>query len=116
LLQRGVAFASSVMQVSFIGGPALGGLLYAWGASTVYAVCCSLVLLGFVLTWWVHVKQAPPEGAVSWSSALSGLQFMWHNKLLLGVTTLDLFAVLLGGATALLPIYAKDILHVGPEG
>ena len=116
LLQRGVAFASSVMQVSFIGGPALGGLLYVFGASTVYAACLALVTLGFVLTLWVHAKQAPAEEAVSWASALSGLEFMWRNKLLLGVTTLDLFAVLLGGATALLPIYAKDILHVGPAG
>jgi MFS family permease len=116
LIQRAVALASSAMQISSIGGPALGGLLYVWGPATVYGVCTGLMGLAFGLAFAVRVKQPPASGAVTWTSALAGLHFVWNNKLLLGAISLDLFAVLLGGATALLPIYAKDILQVGPEG
>ena len=116
LIQRAVALASSAMQISSIGGPALGGLLYVWGPATVYGVCTALMGLAFALAFAVRVRQSPPVGAATWESALAGLHFVWNNKLLLGAISLDLFAVLLGGATALLPIYAKDILQVGPEG
>ena len=117
LLARAVALSSSTVQVGVIGGPALGGVLYALGAGWVYAVCAVLSLCASALTSQVHYTHRQAEaGAVSWSQMLAGLHFVWHKKVLLGAVTLDMFAVLLGGATALLPIYARDILHVGPQG
>lgn len=116
MMQRGAALSSSALQAGTIGGPALGGVLYAHGALTVYAACVGMMLLSSLLTLAVrHVHRATQE-AVTWESAMAGATFVWRNKILLGATSLDLFAVLLGGATALLPIYARDILHTGPEG
>ncbi len=116
LLQRGVALGSSALQAGTIGGPALGGVLYAHGPLTVYAVCVVMMLLASLLTLTVRYVHHATQEAVSWASAMAGVTFVWQNKILLGATSLDLFAVLLGGATALLPIYARDILHTGPEG
>jgi MFS family permease len=116
LLQRGVALGSSVLQAGTIGGPALGGLLYAQGPLTVYSVCVAMLLLSSLLTLTVRYVHHATQDAVSWASVMAGVTFVWRNKILLGATSLDLFAVLLGGATALLPIYARDILHTGPEG
>lgn len=116
LLQRGVALGSSVLQAGTIGGPALGGVLYAHGPLTVYCVCVVMLLLSSLLTLAVRYVHHATQEAMSWSSAMAGVTFVWNNKILLGASSLDLFAVLLGGATALLPIYARDILHTGPEG
>lgn len=116
LLQGAIALSSSGMQVAIICGPALGGLLYVTGATTVYASCMVLLLLSCGLTLVVRYQHRPSNLAASWSSVLAGVAFVWQRKLLLGATSLDLFAVLLGGATALLPIYARDILHTGPVG
>jgi MFS family permease len=115
-LQRGVALSSSALQAGTIGGPALGGVLYAHGALTVYAACVAMMLVSSALTLTVRYVHHATQEAVSWTSAMAGVTFVWHNKILLGATSLDLFAVLLGGATALLPIYARDMLHTGPEG
>ena len=117
LLQPAIALSSSGVQVAVIGGPALGGLLYVLGPTTVYLSCAVLLTLAFVLTWWVvlpHTQAA--QKAASWRTVLAGVVFVCERQVLLGAMALDLFAVLLGGATALLPIYARDILHVGPEG
>ncbi len=116
LLQRAIAVSTSGMQAAIIGGPALGGLLYAAGASTVYAISGALLTLAGLLTLTVRYHQRLPASAASWQSVLAGVRFVWQHKVLLGATTLDLFAVLLGGATALLPIYARDILATGPFG
>ncbi len=116
LLQRGVALSSSALQAGTIGGPALGGVLYAHGALTVYAACVVMMLMSSALTLAVRYVHHATQEAVSWTSAMAGVTFVWRNKILLGATSLDLFAVLLGGATALLPIYARDMLHTGPEG
>lgn len=116
LLQRGVALSSSALQAATIGGPALGGVLYAQGPLAVYGVCVVVMLLSSALTISVRYAHHITHEAVSWASAMAGVVFVWRHKILLGATSLDLFAVLLGGATALLPIYARDILHVGPEG
>jgi MFS family permease len=116
VLQRAIALSSSALQAATIGGPALGGLLYAQGALTVYAACVVMMLLSSALTLTVRYVHRVRHDAVSWSSAMAGVSFVWRNKILLGATSLDLFAVLLGGATALLPIYARDVLHTGPEG
>ncbi len=112
------AWNSSTWQVGTIGGPALGGLLYAFGPSVVYGICVVLLLTGAFL-----VSLIPPisttttaRKAVTWESVAAGLHFIRQQPIVLGAISLDLFAVLLGGATALLPIYAKDILLVGPWG
>ena len=116
VLQRAIALSSSALQAATIGGPALGGVLYAHGALTVYAVCVGMMLMSSALTLTVRYVHHATHEAVSWRSAMAGVTFVWHNKILLGATSLDLFAVLLGGATALLPMYARDVLHTGPEG
>ena len=116
LMARAVALSSSGIQASVISGPAIGGVLYAWGASTVYAACAGLLVLSFAMMLGVRYAHQPSHRAVSLQSLLAGAVFVWRHKLMLGATSLDLFAVLLGGAAALLPIYARDILEVGPEG
>lgn len=116
LLQRAIALSSSGMEIAVICGPALGGLLYVSGAITVYATCMVLMLLACALTMTVRYHHQPATETATWRTVFAGLAFVWERKLLLGATTLDLFAVLLGGAVALLPIYARDILHTGPVG
>ena len=116
LLQSAIALGSSGMQVAVIGGPALGGLLYVMGSTVVYASSAVLLLFAGGLTLLVRYRHRASNLAASWGSVLAGVAFVWRRKVLLGATSLDLFAVLLGGATALLPIYARDILHTGPLG
>jgi MFS family permease len=116
LLQRAIALSSSGMQAAIICGPALGGVLYTTGPVTVYGSCAVLLLFAAALTLAVRYSHRPPTLAATWRTVLAGFSFVWQHKVLLGATSLDLFAVLLGGATALLPIYARDILHTGPAG
>lgn len=116
LLERAVTLGSTGMQAAVICGPALGGLLYVGGATVVYAASAGLLMVAFSLMFGVHEAHQPSTEPPGLRSILAGVEFVWNNKLLLGATSLDLFAVLLGGATALLPIFARDILHVGPEG
>src|SRR5688572_26715592 len=116
-LPQATALSASVLQVAIIGGPALGGFLYALGAGVVYAVSCALAIaaLGFALA--LRARARPGTGApISWSSVFAGFRYIAQNKVVLGAISLDLFAVLLGGATALLPIFAKDVLQTGPWG
>lgn len=116
LFQRAIALSSTGVEVAVIGGPALGGFLYLSGALTVYSVCTVLFSLSMLLTLWVRYEHVARHNSLSWTSLFAGVAFVWERKVLLGAVSLDLFAVLLGGATALLPIFARDILHVGPEG
>ena len=116
LFQRAVALSSTGVEVAVICGPALGGFLYLKGALTVYSVCAVLFTLSMMLTLWVHYVHVVRHNSLSWVSLFAGVAFVWERKVLLGAISLDLFAVLLGGATALLPIFARDILHVGPDG
>ncbi|MFZ9297159.1 MAG: MFS transporter [Hylemonella sp.] len=116
LLQRAIALSSSGQQLAVIGGPAIGGGLYVGGPVLVYASCAVLMLMAFALAMLVHLRHQVTAQAATWAMVLAGFTFIWRKKLLLGVISLDLFAVLLGGATALLPMYAKDILDVGPAG
>ena len=102
--------------MAVIGGPAVGGLLYLGGALTVYRVCAVLFTLSMLLTLWVRYPHVVRQHSLSWQSLFAGVAFVWQRKVLLGAISLDLFAVLLGGATALLPMFARDILHVGPDG
>jgi len=117
MLPRAMAFSSAGMQAAIIGGPALGGVIFVAGATAVYLCCAALFALGIVQILRVHYEHdPPPQEPVSFSTLMAGVRFIWERKVVLGAVSLDLFAVLLGGAVALLPIYAKDVLHVGPWG
>ncbi|MBS1226901.1 MAG: major facilitator transporter [Proteobacteria bacterium] len=117
LLPRAIALSSSGVQAAIICGPALGGVLYAAGATTVYVCGALLSLLSCALTLAVrYLQQRATASPASWRTVFAGVAYVWQRQVLLGAMSLDLFAVLLGGATALLPIYARDILHSGPVG
>jgi MFS family permease len=114
---RAMAFSAAGIQIAIIVGPALAGFLFAWGAVQVYATSLVFVALSSLSMRWVRFPIAQYSGvAVSWREIFAGVEFVWQKKILLGAISLDLFAVLLGGATALLPIFAKDILQVGAIG
>ena len=116
-LPSAMAFSASGMQVAIIGGPALGGLLFVAGMGVVYGACALLFSAGCALIAVLRYAHQPPaREPVSAATLLAGVRFIWQRKPVLGAISLDLFAVLLGGAVALLPIYAKDILHTGPWG
>ena len=117
LLTRGMAFSSAGTQAAIIGGPALGGLVFVAGAQAVYALCAVSFGIACLLVYLLqYPRTARTVEPASLRSILAGLGFVWQRKVLLGAVSLDLFAVLLGGAVALLPMFAKDILLVGPWG
>jgi len=117
LLPRALAFGSAGMQGAIIAGPALGGFLYVAGAAVVYGACAALFLAAGLLSLAIRYTHRPASAEpVSWATLLAGVQFVSSNPVVLGAISLDLFAVLLGGATALLPMFAKDVLQVGPWG
>ncbi len=120
-----VGLNQTLFQSAVITGPAIGGLLYAFGESQlhiqgallVYAVALALLILVVVLMAGIRPVRPPPNAApLSQREFFEGLRFVFHRKPVLGAISLDLFAVLFGGATALLPVFAADILHVGPVG
>ena len=114
---RAVAVNASTWQVSTIAGPAIGGLVYLLGPEYVYGSVAVLLVIAVVLMLGVRVAPpAPHAEPASWHTLLEGLRFVWQRKIILGAVSLDLFAVLFGGATALLPAYASDVLRVGPDG
>jgi MFS family permease len=114
---KAVALSSSTFHVAVILGPTLGGLLYIAGPKTVY-LCTSLLLVVSVALMCMTsaIKQATSREPASWHSVLEGLRFVFSRPIVLGAISLDLFAVLFGGATALLPALAHDVLHAGPTG
>ena len=113
------AWGSSIFNAATILGPLVGGVLYALqGRSTaVYLAAAAAEAAGVALLLAIRIRgvQQLSRGG-DWKTVLAGLRYVRHNKLILGTTTLDLFAVLLGGAVALLPVFARDILHTGPRG
>jgi MFS family permease len=112
-----VALSSSTFHVAVIVGPVLGGLLYIFGPAAVYATSAALLVLAVILMGITKsAPQAMNKNPVSWHTLLEGLRFVWSRPIVLGAISLDLFAVLFGGATALLPAYAHDVLHAGPTG
>ncbi|MDR3429471.1 MFS transporter [Silvimonas sp.] len=117
-LPRALALNSGVMQMAIISGPALGGFIYAVGPDAVYtvsAVCWLIAALAIgTLPLLRQVQRTQPPASLEFLFA--GIRYIREKKVILGAISLDLFAVLLGGATALLPIYARDILHTGPWG
>jgi MFS family permease len=117
LFQNAVVWNSSLYQIASISGPALGGLLIALygSASVVYGTNAVLTLTALFLAWRIPAR--PPRSAPqsrTWRDLFAGLAHVWRTPVVLGVMALDLFAVVLSSATALLPLYARDILHVGP--
>jgi MFS family permease len=124
-LGNAIALSSSAFQVATIAGPSIGGIVYAFGqeargtnggAEWVYGTGAGLLALSVLMMLLVKRRHVPNvRSAVSWASLLQGLRFVWRQKTVLGAISLDLFAVLFGGATALLPAYTQDVLHAGPE-
>ena len=117
LLPRAMAFSSAGMQGAIIGGPALGGLLFVAGMGVVYGAAFVCFVAAAALVMRLHYVYTPSaREPVTLKTVLAGVDFIWKRKPVLGAVSLDLVAVLLSGAVALLPIYAKDILHTGPWG
>ena len=114
-----VAWASSVFQCATILGPSLGGVLYAAasGPAVVYGLAASVGVIAAFATSQIKLQwKARAREPVSLATVFAGFHYIWHKKLVLGSISLDLFAVLLGGAVALLPVYAREILLTGPWG
>jgi MFS family permease len=114
-----LAWNSSVWQIATVLGPALGGVLYGLhqGPADVYLACGILSTVALLAIIGLHIRTGRMEpGDANWSRLLAGIHYVRTHQVLLGAISLDLFAVLLGGAVALLPIYARDILHIGPMG
>lgn len=118
ILPRAIALSSIAWQSGAIAGPALGGYLYAWAPFAPYAASMALfaiALLGLIAIPPV-ARTELTHGKNPWAQMIDGLKYVRRNRLVLGAISLDLFAVLLGGATAMLPVFARDVLHAGPEG
>lgn len=118
ILQQAIAWSTSAGQTAQIVGPSLGGVLYAIGPVFVYTTVTIALLVSAILTCLIRLKERiiKKSEPVTMRSMLMGIVFVYRHKVILGTISLDLFAVLLGGATALLPIFAQDILHTGPLG
>src|SRR5216683_861867 len=114
-----VAWNASIFQGATILGPSIGGFLYAFsrGPSMVYATAMVTAIAAVFSTLRIKLQtQARPREPVTWTTVLAGFHYIWTHKLVLGAISLDMFAVLLGGAVALLPVYASEILKTGPWG
>jgi MFS family permease len=118
VLPNAIAMSSMAWQAGAIFGPALGGYLYAIGSAVPYVVAAALFCIALVCMMMIRpVARSPIEGSQNpWAQMIDGLKYVRGNRLVLGAISLDLFAVLLGGATAMLPVFARDILHAGPTG
>jgi MFS family permease len=117
LLAAAFALRSVAFQVAIVVGPAVGGLLFALRPELVYAIGAALTLLSLAFVTRLSSGRTPaPVGAADLDSVLAGVRLIRRTRVLLGAISLDLFAVLFGGAVALLPAFAKDVLHVGPTG
>jgi len=118
LLPRAIAASATANQSAIVTGPAIGGLMYyAFGPVIVYAACTAVFVIAAILVSSLHsggnVKGRKP---VSVETVLAGMTYIWGRPVILGAISLDMFAVLVGSVTALLPIFARDILDVGPSG
>ncbi|HMK59514.1 MAG TPA: MFS transporter, partial [Dissulfurispiraceae bacterium] len=117
LIPRAAAWSASAMQTATIAGPALGGLLYTISPTIVYASAGLLFLAASIFIAFIRIEHVPKKHEpINVKSVFAGISFIRSRKAVLGAISLDMFAVLLGGATALLPIYARDILFTGPWG
>jgi MFS family permease len=119
IFRNAVSWNSSFFELASIGGPAVGGLLIGLfhRGAPIYLFNVAAALTFILLVSRLHYDHDPPEhNELTWKSLAAGFHFLRQTRLLLAAMLLDTFAVLLGGATALMPVYAKDILHVGPKG
>lgn len=118
ILPRAIALSSIAWQTGAILGPAAGGYLYAFAPFAPYAASGALFAVAFagLLAIGPVPRTQLERGPNPWAQMVDGLSYVRHNRLVLGAISLDLFAVLLGGATAMLPVFARDVLHAGPEG
>jgi len=115
-LPQAIAWSSLAFQFSLIVGPALGGLLYGLGSLAPYlATLALLAVAGLLLLAMKPPSQEPVKDARTLGLIVEGLKYVWANKIVLGAISLDLMVVLLAGAVALLPVFARDILHAGPS-
>ena len=118
-LSNAITWNSSAFEIATVAGPAIGGFLIAYaGFPSVYALGVAFEIAFIISLARVSYLHVPKLGGLkrTWREVLAGAEFIWKRKVILGASSLDLFAVLLGGATALLPVYADQILHVGPIG
>jgi MFS family permease len=115
LLPRAIAASATAQQTAVICGPSIGGLMYAFGPTAVYATCTLVFMAASALIGLIQVAPRPEQRKpVTLATVFAGFRYIRHQPIVLGAISLDLFAVLLGGVTALLPIYARDILEAGP--
>jgi MFS family permease len=118
ILPRAIALSSISWQSGAIAGPAVGGYLYALAPHAPYVASAILFAIAFVCLMCIGpvARSELDRSRNPWKQMVDGLRYVRHNRLVLGAISLDLFAVLLGGATAMLPVFARDVLHAGPEG
>jgi MFS family permease len=118
ILPRAIALSSIAWQSGAIAGPAIGGYLYAAAPFAPYAGSAALFAVAFTSLLFIGpvARTELARGPSPWAQMIEGLRYVRRNRLVLGAISLDLFAVLLGGATAMLPVFARDVLHAGPEG
>ncbi len=117
ILPRAIAASATAQQTAIVSGPVIGGVLYLLGPVTVYATCAIVCAVAAVLVSGVQlIADQRDKRPITLESVFAGFSFIWNRRVLLGVMSLDLFIVLLGGITALLPIFAKDVLQTGPWG
>jgi MFS family permease len=119
LLPGAMALRSVAGQSAVMVGPAVGGLLFAWHPELVYAVAAALFGVALIAIFGLrraNLQVVASEQPADWQTVVAGIRFVLRTRMLLGAISLDLFAVLFGGAVALLPVYAREILHVGPVG
>ena len=117
LLPRAIAWNSLAWQTASIAGPALGGVLVAWSTGMSYAAALFFYVIAGLTILLIRSNTKPEvQPGSRWALMKEGLVYVWTNKIVFGAISLDLAAVILAGATAMLPVYARDVLHVGPEG
>ncbi len=117
LLPRAIAWNSLAMQAGFIAGPWIGGLLCVVSPALAFAAATFCYVTAGAAIFFIRANTRPGHiGGSRLALIVEGLTYVWSNKVVLGGISLDLFAVLLGGATALLPVFARDVLHIGPDG
>lgn len=117
-LVKAVSINSMVWLIAAVAGPAVAGMLIGYTNITIaFIIVCSLIAVAFIIFQKIKAKHVSwnPGASRTWDAVKDGLRFVFHQKALLGAMSLDMFAVLFGGATALLPVFANDILHVGPQ-
>lgn len=117
MFPQALAINSAASQFATILGPAVGGFIYVAGAAVVYDVCAAMCVFAIAMLYLIRYDHArPAREPVTLQSLFAGINFIWQREQVLGAISLDLLAVLFGGATALLPIFARDVLHVGSWG